>query len=253
VLGGFIAVVLPLIVLRIMNHESWKNRKQANFFFWFLISSVVLGLIALVLTFSRSAWVAGALGIFFAFLQTQKRESRIRNPFGLAQGGHESWKYILGAIFCFILYSLFMIHYSTSESVVVRAQLNASAISLIRQSPLLGVGLGNFLVKLPEVLPSRMIYFLQPVHNIYLLVLSEIGVVGIGLLLFMVGYFVKHESGIPSTSLRAGMNHGKKQNTSLFIIHYSLFTILLLGFVDHYPLTLQQGRLLLTILVSLLF
>ena len=43
-------------------------------------------------------------------------------------------------------------------------------------------------------------------------------------------------------------NYGKEKEK--FIIHNSLFTILLLGFVDHYPLTLQQGQLLLTIFLS---
>jgi len=154
--------------------------------------------------------------------------------------------------FAVIFYSLFVIHNSYEESVVVRLALNESALSMWKQYSLLGVGLGNFLVVLPSVLPSRIIYFLQPVHNIYLLLLSEIGVIGICLFLLLGVYFVKHELRI--------MNYGKtKERHVLFsIIHYSclpagraLFAILLLGFVDHYPLSLQQGRLFFTLLISL--
>src|SRR4030042_1660251 len=65
-----------------------------------------------------------------------------------------------------------------SESISVRNELNIRAIQLIERAPLFGVGLGNFLTRLPEILPSRTIYFLQPVHNTYLLMLSETGIVG---------------------------------------------------------------------------
>ena len=110
------------------------------------------------------------------------------------------------------------------ESVVVREALNSSAITMFRQSPIIGKGLGNFLVNLPATLPSRQIYFLQPVHNMYLLLLSETGIIGfsVACLLFW----------------RARKN----------II---LILVLCIGFLDHYFLTLQQGQLLLTIFFAL--
>ena len=96
--------------------------------------------------------------------------------------------------------------------------------------PLIGVGLGNYLTELPNYLVSRQIYFLQPVHNIYLLILSETGVIGFSFFLFVLWNTLKNR---------------------FRIIHYSLFIILFLGLVDHYPLTLQQGQLLFTLLLAM--
>jgi O-antigen ligase len=105
---------------------------------------------------------------------------------------------------------------------------------MVQSSPWFGVGLGNFLVALPSSLPSRAIYFLQPVHNIYLLLLSEIGIVGIGVLGWVLRSISWSKKYILSSPITA-----------------SLVGLLLLGLVDHYVLTLQQGRLLLTVLLGL--
>jgi O-antigen ligase len=55
------------------------------------------------------------------------------------------------------------------------------------QNPFLGVGLNNFI---PEAMSSVFLSgtnrFLQPVHNIFLLVLAESGLVGlVGFLIFL--------------------------------------------------------------------
>ena len=147
-----------------------------------------------------------------------------------------------------ILYSLFSIHslstvFPADESVVVRNQLNQAALKMFTHSPIFGVGLGNFLVRLPDYLVSRQIYFLQPVHNIYLLLLSEAGVIGIIILVFIGFMLLKHEAG--------SMKQEIKINHMSFMIHTSLFTLLFLGLFDHYSLTLQQGQLLFVLIAGL--
>ena len=130
-----------------------------------------------------------------------------------------------------------------NESVFVRGELNSAAIKMITPSShlpstiyhlLFGVGLGNYLVELPKYYPHREIFFLQPVHNIYLLILSETGIIGLGMILYFIVKIFKHIA-----------------RKRLFVIcHLSFVTLLLLGAVDHYPLTLQQGQLLLTVLIA---
>lgn len=165
-------------------------------------------MIALVLTFSRSAIVVGILAFVLVFFQKKKI-------------------FFFFAIL-FLTFSVFRFPFTFfEESVVVRQQLNIAAVKIWQSSPLFGVGLGNFLVRLPEALPTRTIYFLQPVHNIYLLLLSEVGVVG---LLFFVWFLQK--------AFRRPFS----------IWHVALSILLVLGLIDHYPLTLQQGQLLLTVL-----
>ena len=65
--------------------------------------------------------------------------------------------------------------------------------------------------------------FLQPVHNIYLLLLSEAGVIGLFMFLWILWRAKKH---------------------------WVILIVFFLGLVDHYFLTLQQGQLLLVILLS---
>lgn len=181
VLGGFLAAMVPLLI--------------------FKRSVGVLAIIALFLTFSRSAWLALVIGIAIA-----------------------KKKVFLPILLLFFIFTFtFNAH---EESVTLRQELNSAAIATWQTSPLLGVGLGNFLVELPKHLVSREVYFLQPVHNIYLLILAETGIVGLGIFIWVIFCSLK------------------KFKPALFIL-------LLLGLVDHYPITLQQGQLLLAILLVL--
>lgn len=208
VLGGFLAATLPLVIFNFkFSRLHGESPKEATIF---NTLTIVFGIVALLLTFSRSAIVVGVLGIGLSLWQRFKKK-----------------RYLF---FLFAFISLFTFHFSlftpTEESVVVRQQLSVAAVKLWQQSPLVGIGLGNFLVELPKALPSRSVYFLQPVHNIYLLLLSEVGAVGLFAFLWLI--------------LRTARN-----------FRLSLLALLLLGLIDHYPITLQQGQLLLTLFLAL--
>ncbi len=239
VLGGYLAAILPLLIFNskfeIPDSSAGKlNQTRKFLIFKFLI--IILGMIALLLTFSRSAWIAGAGAIIFTIARIRNYELRIM----------KSRKYVI-FVFFFILYSLFILHRSVNESVVVRLALNKAAISMWETSPLFGVGAGNFLVRLPDALPSRGINFLQPVHNVYLLVFAEIGIVG------LVGFAWIIWKAIPfgRRDPRGGKN--QRDRALRMAYHMPLFTLLVLGLVDHYPLTLQQGQLLLALFLGLSF
>ena len=95
------------------------------------------------------------------------------------------------------------------------------------QSPFLGTGLGNYLI-VQEQFPQLFADFLnQPVHNIFLLFLSETGAITILLLFFL--FFKKLISAV------------KKYP-------YILIIILITGLFDHYWLTLQQNFLLMGVI-----
>jgi Tol biopolymer transport system component len=71
-----------------------------------------------------------------------------------------------------------------SEEVTSRYQLNDLAGHMIADHPLLGVGLNNFEVVMGPYEDHGIIFINNPVHNLYLLYLSETGMVGLaGLLL----------------------------------------------------------------------
>lgn len=101
--------------------------------------------------------------------------------------------------------------------------------------PFFGVGLGNYLTAQNKI-PLRFNYFFQqPVHNIFLLWITETGIVTTGLILFFV------------------INFFKKIKKPIAISYYLLAIVFITGFFDHYWLTLQQNFLLLAVILGIVF
>lgn len=104
-----------------------------------------------------------------------------------------------------------------------REELLVVSLNLFKNSPIFGVGLNQFIIEASDQIlvgPNR---FLQPVHNIFLLALSETGTIGFIGLISLIGYPI----------LRLF-----KQRTFLLLWG----TVLFLGLFDHYFLTLPQGQ-----------
>jgi len=120
------------------------------------------------------------------------------------------------------------------ESFWRRIQLAVAAWQMFKGSPLLGVGLGNFIPRLPQFLLFQKIYFWQPVHNLFLLILAETGLGG----LFLAVYIFK-------LILR------KLWRKKVWSLLFSFLVIFLTGLLDHYWLTLPQTQLLFSLIVGL--
>lgn len=105
----------------------------------------------------------------------------------------------------------------------------------------LGVGSGNFvnwlMIKEPHL--PRNLY--QPVHNIYLLIYSENGLLGVTAFILFLIFLIKDF--IIRTHLQ------KLYHYSFLLIALSL---LFMGLFDHFPWTLQQGRFVLWLSLALL-
>ena len=59
------------------------------------------------------------------------------------------------------------------------------AKEIIKDNWLIGVGIGNYTFALRAKYPEIKVWELQPVHNTYLLILAELGVVGFLFLLLL--------------------------------------------------------------------
>lgn len=124
--------------------------------------------------------------------------------------------------------------YLESESIWRRIELVRAAWEMFKTSPIFGIGLGNFIPKLPKFFIPQGLYFWQPVHNLFLLILAEIGIVGLGVAGWGLGRILK--------------KLWQKKNLALL---YSLSAIIFTGLFDHYWLTLQQTQLLLALIIGL--
>jgi len=121
------------------------------------------------------------------------------------------------------------------ESITQRKDLIHQGVLMFSKNPVFGVGLNNFFNNLNPF--SEKILLIQPAHNIFILMLSETGVIGF---LFLICILILGISRVLSLK-------GDKRNYLICIF----FSICFLGSFDHYFFTLQQGQLLFTIFLSL--
>ncbi len=162
----------------------------------------ILGGLILFLTVSRATLVAGFIPAMF-ILKSHGRK--------------------LVILIALLLLPILYIRYTSllnfdSLALTRREELSVTAFSLWRQSPILGKGLNNFIPQGADLLLSGPSRFLQPVHNIFLLALSETGLIGLIGLISLIGYPV--------------------YKRKLLLIWG---VIVFLGLFDHYFLTLPQG------------
>ncbi len=205
VLAGFM-IISPVILNLIQGPHSYRSRIWSGMI-------IVLSGVTTILTVSRVALLAGYLEA--AFLLPRK------------------WKMILVAVVLVLLPFIF-IRFSSlfsfdSLTILRREELAGNALKLFATSPILGIGLNNFIPLSAESLVSGPSRFLQPVHNIFLLALSETGLVGLLGLLVMFGYPI----------IRLFKLSPKPYPLNPILIIWAV--VIFLGMFDHYFLTLPQG------------
>ena len=153
-----------------------------------------------ILTFSLSALIAVSITFLFFVLYKENRKLFVKSVL------------LTFFLIAFLSFALPFIPTSPTYTLELRERLELANLAkdLTAKNFLLGTGLNTFPVF------NRL---LQPVHNIFLLVLTESGL--IGLIIFL---------GVVYKALQ--------KKWALFLI-----PILVIGFFDHYFLTLQQNLL----------
>ena len=216
-----------------------------------LMSLVAFGL---VLTFSRTAWIIGAgaaLLLALFHMRTSWRRSL-------------SLMVLLFAASAFAVFPLrAFVAPRAADAVSDRAVTERIAYSrvgfeLVKQHPLFGVGIGNQVLVGVQTgayeragIANTKPWLIQPAHNIYLLVASEIGMVG-GLALL--AFFIAALVGCVRTLFRRqhdDYDDDKQGKISRIVVIVMLSSLLLFAFVDHFPWTLVQGQLMLWLTVGL--
>ena len=221
VLAGFLAITICLVVWQMLTLH-YQDKKIHT---WYWMTIIVSG-IALILTFSRSGWIMSIIGIVtIVGVLHKKRVVQII-----------TWITISCLACIVIAFPYFYSLMKQGESVIIRNELARAAIAMWKSYPLIGVGFNTFLVQLPTIFPARYLFFLQPPHSIYLLLLSELGIIGVG----FVGWFLYR--------LITKLLQLPNKIPLVIVVLYGL-----LGTIDHYPITLQQGQLLTTIVITLGF
>ncbi len=218
----------------------------AIFFFYFLwlkkkklfikdcLGLTVFGflLIAFWLTFSRLTIIIFILTSLLFFSWTYLKKPSLRRR-------------VLGLLTIFIVFcSLFTIllwpeistRFSISlneQAIGLRAFYNQTALSIIGDQPWLGIGLGNFVWQIRETLHLLAGWLHQPAHNLYLLIASELGLIGLVVFLIFIFRLLKEVK--------------SREYFGWFIV----LSFLLIGLFDHFFWTLQQGQLIFWLVLGL--
>lgn len=194
--------------------------------------AVLAGILLIFLCFSRTVWLtAFILGLSYFLWQFKKNWQK--GKFNL------SFPYLAMLLFLPISIFLFSRTVIDSSSFFIRLDLADFAFLLIKKFPLFGVGAGQFIVALSQgkvIWPS--LYWLQPVHNIFLLSAAETGLLGLTVFLGLLFRTIKRIFLLPNSNFK-------------FKILASLLAILFTGLFDHYSLTLIQNQLLFVLVLSL--
>jgi O-antigen ligase len=174
------------------------------------VSLTILSFCFLPFTFSRSAFLVGGLILLILFVRSiSKVRSKAFSAFpllflerfgNLVQGGDSSW--------------------------TERVALFKVSLEIIKENFFLGTGVGNFVKAMGDHAPrtSRGILLLQPVHNIFVLIFTELGVFG-----FLLFFYVLVKTFLENV----------KRFTYFKVA--VLLSILIVGFWDHYLFSLPQG------------
>ncbi len=198
ILGGYLAVIFILGLILYINqptpayrtgrptpHHFGGQAPKRGLLKIFLTLGQAIILTGLILSFSRSAFLA----VLFAwvligmFLLVKK--------FNFFNRLHLIGMYIKQSIFYLLVFAVLFYNFEflfiarlnfsnhlENVSVSERAEQYSDSANFFRQHPLLGVGPGAYTLALFRANPSLLGYSYQPVHNIYVLILTEWGILG---------------------------------------------------------------------------
>jgi len=213
-LAGFLMMSLLL-------WEKVDGKK--NWWWWGVWWSGVVGII---LAGSRLVWAF--LAVYWIY-KGWKSVKETRKRIGLLM--------IMSGVFV-LGFAVMAINYRTSdylggwdkESFIKRWDLLIISLRMWRDNFWLGAGANNFLVRLPDYLTKNGVLWLQPVHNVLMYLLTELGLLGTGGLAWIIW------------KNRWWRIRGK---------YWILALILITGMWDHYWLSLWQNWWLMLVVLVL--
>ena len=228
ILGGFLATTLVIGIVYRVSGIKYEERIRKMF----VSIGLVVILFGLLLTFSRSAWLGAVLGIAaLSFFVWRSGEKRLRKNLLVLFG-------VLGVAsiaFVSVLHETVFPRFDQATiaregSVVDRAATMREGWTVIREHPLIGVGVGNYPQALLDAFPERPTWSIQPIHKVPLLIWAELGLVGVILFVaFMVSTVRKDISVVGLLALVPALLLDHYLWTSHFGL---LFLFVLLGLVS---------------------
>jgi O-antigen ligase len=242
-LAYYFEILLPLTFAMFLGTQNRWTRL-------FCFVALMIGLAGILTTLSRGSWITLPLSFTLVFLVLYgKRLFHIKTALYLVLAGIIV---VIGLVFAYPTIEKRFIH-DDYKSAAMRMPLNRAAFSIIKQFPVVGIGMNNFVEVFSKYDTTGKSRILRggknPVHNLYLLVWAEVGLFGflaflsifaatfmvIKRLLFEVSFWYRAVLIGIASGLMAHMIHGLfdvgfKANLPVSILIFSLIGIV--GAID---------------------
>ncbi len=202
------------------------------------LSSLTLILLTstLLLTFSRSAWLATIVGLIAILLMTKSDPKEKTNL--------KSFVIFFASI---AVMSLFLHNHIAARfnptlpveatSITERTSQYQSFTNVFKINPLTGTGSGTYVFALESTSKGNPSWSYQPIHNTFLLILAEIGILGFlsfSYLIFQIFVYIS-----PSFTRRGSGGGRMLSMPSIFLLQ-----LLPIALLDHYLFSLWPGIIL---------
>lgn len=182
--AAFAGFILPILFIAIAHFASKAASQKERLY---LAIPITVGMIALILTLRRGAWGGFAFGFIWLFLLDYRRKalSRVLK----ASAASLIAAVLIGTPAIVTLSDKFRTANPLSEAFAERVNLMKIALEIIKSHPLTGIGPGAYQYSYrPYVTFELMEGWMFSVHNAYLLIAAETGILGgIALVLFLLG------------------------------------------------------------------
>jgi len=249
VLAGFLLANLvfttAIIIYIAINYGL--NKPKYRLLTILMSFGLILEIFAFIFTFSRTAWIAFAIALILFFILIRKQlVLAFKN---IKESG---FYYVIALIIFAIIFAVAsqwpqitsraaISDQHGDQAVTNRAFYNKISFEMIKKHPIVGIGYGNFASKMQDYTNQKIEWWqYQPCHNIYMLIWAETGI--FSLLLFIGLLFAISYQLFTNRSTKASIF-----NIAAFTI---LVVFLFIALFDHYLWTIQQGQLLLWIILG---
>lgn len=165
-----------LLVIPIISFFVMKKKLK---FKVFVFLSIGLGVCAFVLTQTRGAWINFCIGLFLFFIFNRS----IRHRGSIVLGFFA----IFGVFVCIFHRVIFERFSEGWETLLYRLELTKTAFLMIKTHPLFGIGANNYALVMSDYVPYFLTQERWVVHNRYLLIASELGILGLLCFLYFLG------------------------------------------------------------------
>lgn len=241
ILGGYSAFLIIILYLYAYKYKMTEKVKRSILLFLCLLHSI------LIISFSRSAWLA--LLFVLVLIIIKKRIFSIDSSKTLFLKKIAVYSLVIWILGVACFFPQFQTRFGFNQrletrSLSERIELSQNSLELVQKYSWWGSGLGTYSYALydyyleNEILEKDDVYYMQPVHIIYVILAVELGLFRLFFCLFILLFYLLKQYKNENSFIK---NH---QNVLISCIFIGM-----LGLFDHYLLSFYSGNLLVVLII----